>query len=158
VIGATLYFLAAAISDGSPVGRARRIRLNLSDTEDNSGHESNPNYRTPSSVAGQTLRPVQIGRRAMRGVISCLPAPLSARPTAIEPRGRYLIVEPTSATLEAQIHGIPSVNRPVVLRVHSIIDRHGATLNTALILVLAFVVSIHFPGHGVAVYHSSHGR
>jgi hypothetical protein len=94
----------------------------------------------------------------MRGVIPCLPAPLSARPTAIESLGRYLIVEPTSATLEAQIHGIPSVIRPVVLRVHSIIDRHGATLNTALILVLAFAVSIHFPGHGVAVYHTSHGR
>jgi hypothetical protein len=37
--------------------------------------------------------------------------------------------------------------------VHRIIDRHGATLNTALILVLAFVVAIHCPDHGVTALH-----
>ena len=67
--------------------------------------------------------------------------------------GRYRVVEPTNATLDVSVDAIPSVARPVVLRVHNIIDRYGATLNTALILVLAFVVAIHCPDHGVAVLH-----
>ena len=62
-------------------------------------------------------------------------------------------MEPTNATLEASIDDVPSVTRPVVLMVHRIIDRHGATLNTALILVLAFVVAIHCPDHGVTALH-----
>jgi hypothetical protein len=66
-------------------------------------------------------------------------------------------VEPTNATLDVSVDAIPSATRPVVLGVHHIIDRHAATLNTALILVLAFVVAIHCPDHGVAVLHA-HGR
>jgi len=81
------------------------------------------------------------------GAVWCL------HPTAIELLGRYRVVEPTDTTLDTSLDAIPSVTHPVVLRVHNIIDRHGATMNTALILVLAFVVAIHCPDHGVAVLH-----
>jgi hypothetical protein len=35
---------------------------------------------------------------------------------------------------------------------HAFIKRHRATVTTALIVILAFAVSIHFPDHGVPVH------
>ena len=89
----------------------------------------------------------------MKSVIRSLPKPFGARTTAIDLLGRYRVVEPTNAILDVSVDAIPSVTRPFVLRVRTIIDRHGATLNTALILVLAFVVAIHCPANGVPVLH-----
>jgi len=71
--------------------------------------------------------------------------------------GRYRIVKATNATLQSSAVAPTSVSHPLVLRVHEVIDRHGVTLNTGLILVLAFLVAIHCPDHGVAAIRL-HGR
>jgi hypothetical protein len=108
---------------------------------------------TPWASRLSRRSPVAVWRSAVRSLIACLQEPFSRRPTAIELLGRYRVVEPTNATLDVSVDAIPSVTRPFVLRVHRVIDRHGATLNTALILILAFVVAIHCPDHGVSVVH-----
>jgi hypothetical protein len=61
-------------------------------------------------------------------------------------------VTQTDAALEAPAHGIPSVFAPVAIKLHGIFDRHRATVMTALIVILAFAVSIHFPDHGAAIH------
>ena len=87
------------------------------------------------------------------------PEPIDACPTAIDPLCRCRVVEPTNALFEAPVEAIPilSVTRRVTVRVHNVINRHGATLNTTLILILAFVVAIHCPHQGVPAFYL-HGR
>ena len=61
-------------------------------------------------------------------------------------------MEPLHPALHVPARGVAPFTRSVVLTAHSAIERHRATVTTALIVILAFVVSIHFPDHGVPVH------
>lgn len=54
--------------------------------------------------------------------------------------------------LDAPAIGVATFTRSVRFSARSAIDRHRATVTTALIVILAFVVSIHFPNHGVPIH------
>lgn len=60
-------------------------------------------------------------------------------------------MEPFNPTLDAPARGVADFTRSVGLTAHRAIERHRATVTTALIVLLAFVVSIHFPDHGVPI-------
>ena len=67
-------------------------------------------------------------------------------------------MEPLNATLDAPARGVTTFTGSAGHVVHRFIERHRATVTTVLIVILAFVVSIHFPDHGVPtntlVHHS----
>jgi hypothetical protein len=56
-------------------------------------------------------------------------------------------MEPLNPALDAPTRGIAGFTRSAGLTAHSAIERHRVTVTTALIVILAFVVSIHFPDH-----------
>jgi len=65
-------------------------------------------------------------------------------------------MEPLNPALDVPAHGVATFTRSVGFTVHSAIERHRATVTTALIVVLAFAVSIHFPNHGVPIHGPFH--
>ena len=67
-------------------------------------------------------------------------------------------MEPLNPALDAPARGVTAFTRSVELTAHRVIERHRATVMTALIVILAFAVSIHFPDHGVpmdSLFHHS---
>jgi len=61
-------------------------------------------------------------------------------------------MEPLIPALDAPARGVTTVTQSAGLMAHHFIERHRATITTALIIVLVFAVSIHFTGHGVPMY------
>jgi hypothetical protein len=64
-------------------------------------------------------------------------------------------MEPLSPAL-APARGVTAFTRFAWLTTHSAIERHRATVTTVLIVILVFVVSIHFPDHGVPAHSPFH--
>jgi hypothetical protein len=65
-------------------------------------------------------------------------------------------MEALNPALDAPARGAAAFIRSVGLTVHSAIEHHRATVTTALIVILAFVVSIHFPDHGLPIHGPFH--
>jgi hypothetical protein len=61
-------------------------------------------------------------------------------------------MEPLNPALDAPARGVTIFTQSAGLMAHRFIERHRATVTTALIIILAFAVSVHFPGHGVPTY------
>jgi hypothetical protein len=61
-------------------------------------------------------------------------------------------MEPFNPALDAPTRGVADLSRSIGLTAHRAVERHRATVTTALIVLLAFVVSIHFPDHGVPTH------
>jgi hypothetical protein len=61
-------------------------------------------------------------------------------------------MEHLNPALDAPARGVAAFTRCAALTAHNAIERHRATVPTALIVILAFVLSIHFREHGVAIH------
>jgi hypothetical protein len=62
------------------------------------------------------------------------------------------LMEPLIPALDAPARGVTTFTQSAGLMAHGFIERHKVTVTTALFIVLAFAVSIHFPGHGAPMY------
>jgi len=60
-------------------------------------------------------------------------------------------MEPLNPALNVPARGVTTFTGSAGIVAHRFIERHRATLTTALIVILAFAVSIHFPDHGVPI-------
>jgi hypothetical protein len=58
-------------------------------------------------------------------------------------------MESLNPALDAPARGLEAFTRSVWLMARGFIERRRATVTTALIVILMFAVSIHFPDHGV---------
>lgn len=61
-------------------------------------------------------------------------------------------------TLDVSARLVEASARQGSRRMHAFIERHRATLITALLLILAVAVAMHLPDHGAVGVHRYHGR
>ena len=62
-------------------------------------------------------------------------------------------MEPMIPALDAPARGVTTFTQSAGLKTHGFIERYRATIMTAVIIIMAFAVSIHFSDHGVGLNH-----
>jgi hypothetical protein len=78
--------------------------------------------------------------------------------TAVTPPGRCEQMDSLNPTVHVPIQGVTSRGRSFVQVTHRAIERYRVTIVTALIIVLAFAIAIHFPDQLPTLPHHYRGR
>ena len=78
--------------------------------------------------------------------------------TALTLARRYGAMDSLNPTVHVPIHDVTTRCRSFVQVTHRAIERYRVTILTALIIVLAFAVAIHFPSQVSTLSHHYRGR
>lgn len=91
-------------------------------------------------------------------ICSVIPGHVMILTTAVTPPGRCEQMDSLNPTVHVPIHGVTSRGWSFVQVTHRAIERYRATIITALIVVLAFAVAIHFPSQAPTFPQHFRGR